>query len=182
VIGVNDFILYYDWTFEWLRRRHGDAAVTAYWAESIAFDSQNHAYVLIRDRGLAGMAEYWGHTLDSEQAGYRAQLLSDTFRIDMFACPSLGQLLRVEQQTYADYCQHCMGWIGPIMDCCGYQVDHEHNHAGQCWWEMRAVAAVESAPVRPPIRDDQDVRMRDGWQQPRHDLWLASRRITHKLT
>ena len=78
----------------------------------------------------------------------------------MYACPSLGQLFRTGQRVYHDYCQHCMGWIGPIMECCGYLVDHEHNHAGQCWWEMRLVGLPEPAPISPPTRDDRDVRLR----------------------
>lgn len=184
MIGVQDFIGYYDWTFEYLNRRYGAAAVSEYWAESIAFESQNHAYVLIRDKGLPGMAEYWGHTLDSEEAGYRAQLNADFFRIDMYLCPSLGHLLRTGQSCYADYCQHCMGWIGPIMHRCGFVVDHEHNHAGQCWWEMRAAipACAETTATPPPVRGEHDVRLCPSWQQTHHDLWLASRLTSRKLT
>jgi len=176
MIGVNDFIRYYDWTFEYLRRRYGEDEVIAYWAESIAFNSQNHAYVLIRDKGLQGMAEYWGYTLDSERAGYRSYLSPHHyFRIDMYACPSLGLLLRIGQQAYHDYCQHCMGWIQPIMDRCGFLIDHEHNHAGQCWWEMYPVNDARDVLDAPPIRDDRDVRLCPGWQQFKHDLWLHSR-------
>jgi hypothetical protein len=174
MIGANDFIRYYDWTFEYLRRRYGEAAVEAYWAESIAFNSQNHANVLIRTMGLQGMAEYWGHTLDSEAAGYRTQLAEGYFRIDMYHCPSKGMLTRLGQQEYHDYCQHCMGWIRPIMDGAGFVIDHEHNHAGQCWWEMYPSGQRRPAPAAPPLRDDQDVRLRPGWRQAIHDRWLAS--------
>ena len=181
MIGVQDFIGVYDWTFEYINHRFGAAAVSEYWAQSIAFESQNHAYVLIRDKGLAGMAEYWGHTLDSEAAGYRAHLTADFFRIDMYACPSLGYLLRIGQACYVDYCQHCMGWIKPIMDRCGFVVDHEHNHAGQCWWEMRAADSTP-ASCAPPLRGEHDVRHLPVWQQARHDLWLASRLISRDRT
>jgi hypothetical protein len=181
MIGVQDFIGCYDWTFEYLNRRYSATAVHDYWAESIAFESQNHAYVLIRDKGLPGMAEYWGHTLDSEEAGYRAQLNAGYFRIDMYECPSLGHLLRTGQSCYADYCQHCMGWIEPIMDRCGFVIDHEHNHAGQCWWEMRT-AETRHTDSPPPVRDERDVRRLPGWQQACHDLWLASHPIARKLT
>jgi len=173
MIGVNDFIPAYDWTFEYLRRNRGEAAVEAFWAESIAFDSQQHANVLIQAKGLQGMAEYWGHTLDSEAADYCTQLAPDYFRIDMYACPSKGALIRIGQQEYHDYCQHCMGWIRPIMDRAGFLIDHEHNHASQCWWEMYRHGGRHPVVV-PPLRMDRDVRLRPGWRQAVHHLWLAS--------
>ena len=179
MIGVQDFIRYYDWTFEYLRRLHGEAAVEAYWAESIAFNSQNHANVLIHAKGLQGMAEYWGQTLDSEAAGYRAYLGEGYYRIDMYECPSKGLLIKLGQQAYHDYCQHCMGWIRPIMERAGFAIDHEHNHAGQCWWEMRPATRSEAPAAVPPIRDEQDVRLRPGWHQPGHDLWLGSRPVAY---
>lgn len=173
MIGVQDFIRYYNWTFEYLRRHYDEEAVQRYWAEAIAFNSQNHANVLIQAKGLEGMAEYWGHTLQSEEAGYRATLGSDHFRIDMYECPSKGLLIEIGQQEYHDYCQHCMGWIKPIMDGAGFLIDHEHNHQGQCWWEMYpANEASHKSP--PPVRDNEDVRQRRGWQQNKHDIWLRS--------
>ena len=175
MIGVHDFIRYYDWTFEYLRRQHGQAEVERYWSETIAFNSQKSVFALIRDKGLAGMAEYWGYSLTSEEASYANTLTDDYFRIDMYHCPSKGLLIRVGQHEYSDYCEHCMGWIKPIMDKTGFVVDHEHNHAGQCWWEMRpAQSGRKAAP--PPLRSG-DVRLQDGWQQSDHDLWLTSKKI-----
>jgi hypothetical protein len=179
MIGVQDFIRYYDWTFEYIRRHYGEEAVEQYWAESIAFNSQNHANVLIQAKGLQGMAEYWGHTLDSEAAGFRAGLKEDYYRIDMYECPSKGSLIQIGQEEYHDYCQHCMGWIKPIMDQAGFVIDHEHNHHGQCWWEMRA-ANQAGEDSEPPVRDAGDVRLRENWQQAQHDRWLGSRPIPPK--
>jgi hypothetical protein len=176
MIGVQDFIRYYDWTFEYLRRQYGEEAVERYWAEAIAFNSQNHAYVLIQAKGLEGMAEYWGHTLDSEEAGYRATLEPDHFRIDMYECPSKGLLIKIGQEEYHDYCQHCIGWIKPIMDASGFSIDHEHNHQGQCWWEMYPSGAGGHSSL-PPVRDEEDVRQRPDWDEGEHDLWLGSEQV-----
>ena len=176
MIGVQDFIRYYDWTFEYLRRQYGEEAVQRYWAEAIAFNSQNHANVLIQAKGLAGMADYWGHTLDSEEAGYHATLQPDYFRIDMVDCPSKGLLIKLGQEEYHDYCQHCIGWIKPIMDQVGFLIDHEHNHHGQCWWEMYPTT-TEGRESPPPLRDSNDVRQQSGWPQRDHDVWLGSEEI-----
>ena len=107
-------------------------------------------------------------------AGYHTIVDPAFFRIDMHDCPSKGQLIKLGQEEYHDYCQHCMGWIGPIMDAAGFNIDHEHNHQGQCWWEMHP--AEPGRPAQPPpIRDEHDVRLREDWRQARHDLWLQSK-------
>ena len=94
MIGVQDFIGYYDWTFEYLRRSYGEQAVRDYWRRAISQDSQIHARELIGGKGFDGMYEYWAHTLEMEEAGYTFDRGEDYFRIDMFDCPSKGHLIR----------------------------------------------------------------------------------------
>ncbi len=173
MLGVHDFIGYYDWTFEYLRRTWGEEAVLEYWRRAIAADSQQHARRLILDKGFVGMEEYWSHTLTMEEAGYVIERKADYFRIDMHACPSKGFLIARGLSAYRDYCEHCMGWIKPIMDEAGFLVAHEHNHAGQCWWEMyRPGSRVPGTP--PPLRGTHDVRRLEHWRQALHHLYLDS--------
>jgi len=42
-------------------------------------------------------------------------------------------------------------------------VDHQHNHCGQCWWEMRR--AEDATPPSGPgeLSGAEDVRLRPGW-------------------
>jgi hypothetical protein len=111
------------------------------------------------------MAEYWGHTLEEEGAGCPTAMTDRVFRMDMHACPSKGFLLRNDLAAYPDYCDHCMGWIGPLLRRAGYVVDHQHNHCGQCWWEIRR--ADDPAPPSPPggLAGENDVRLRADWKQ-----------------
>lgn len=146
MLGVQDFIGYYDWTFEYLRRAYGQEAVWAYWGKCIAFDSERHARQLFLEKGFDGMHEYWAHTLEMEEAGYTFDRGEGYFRIDMFACPSKGHLIERGLEAYHDYCAHCMGWVAPLMDEAGFLVNHEHNHMGQCWLEMRRRDDRISAP------------------------------------
>lgn len=178
MIGVQDFCGHYDWTFEYLRRTHGEAALQRYWSEAIAFDSQRHAYELIRARGFDGMEAYWGHTLTQEEAGYAITRTEEVFRIDMHECPSKGFLLKNGLAAYEDYCAHCMGWIGPVAERAGFTVDHEHNHCGQCWWELyradtdpdrvavRAKAGEKKCESRPDWRNGAHHGYRQCRQQP----------------
>jgi len=178
MLGVQDFMGYYDWTFEYLRCKHGEQTVKDYWGKAIAFDSQQHARDLILEKGFDGMEEYWAHTLEMEEAGYTFDRGKDYFRIDMFACPSKGYLIRRGLKAYHDYCEHCVGWIKPIMDEAGFLINYEHNHAGQCWMEVRRAGDRIDAP--PPIRGPNDVRNLENWKQEKHHLYLNSERVEDK--
>jgi len=175
MIGVQDFIGYYDWTFEYLRRNFGEPAVRDFWVRAISQDSQTHARELIVGKGFDGMYEYWAHTLEMEEAGYTFDRGDDYFRIDMVDCPSKGHLIKRGLAAYHDYCEHCIGWIKPLMDDAGFMIEHEHNHAGQCWWEMRRAADRLTTP--PPDRGPHDVRNLPNWQQAQHDVFLNSERL-----
>ena len=168
MLGCYDFCGHYEWTFEWLRQQGGEPLVRAYWDEAIHRDSQTHASELILSKGIEGMKEYWGHALAQEGAGYHTTATDKVFRIDMHECPSKGFLLRNELEQYRDYCDHCMGWIGPLLQRAGFVIDHEHNHCGRCWWEMRR--EEDATPPSGPgeLSGEHDVRLRSDWQQPTH--------------
>jgi hypothetical protein len=174
MLGVQDFIGYYDWTFEYLRRKYGEDALRDYWGKAIGFDSQRHAQSLFLEKGLDGMQEYWAHTLAMEEAGYTLDRSEDHFRVDMFDCPSKGHLMGRGLEAYHDYCEHCMGWIRPLMDEAGFVVHHEHNHAGQCWWEMHGRRTSKAGAVVPSLRGPTDVRRHPNWKQKSHHLDLDS--------
>jgi hypothetical protein len=173
MIGCYDFCGHYEWTFAWLEAQGGESLVRAYWTEAIYRDSQRHATALIQAGGIEGMKQYWGFTLDHEAAGYAMTATADTFRVDMHECPSKGFLIQNGLVQYKDYCDHCMGWIGPLLKEAGFVIDHEHNHRGQCWWEMRR-ADDHSAPGGPGELCARDVRLRDDWA-PDAELDVFSR-------
>ena len=165
MIGCYDFCGHYEWTFDWLERMGGPALLRDYWSEAIARDSQRHARDLIKREGFAGMAKYWQHTLTEESPELAFQITSqpDGFRIDMHDCPSKGFLLRNGLHQHHDYCDHCMGWIGPMMREAGFVIDHEHNHCGQCWWEFHAADTPGRAVMATPPAD---VTRRPDWLPP----------------
>ena len=165
MIGAYDFCGHYEWTFGWLEKEGGHALVRHYWEEAIAKDSQQHAATTIVSGGIEGMKKYWHHTLDEEAAGYAMTAHEDVLRIDMHACPSKGFLIRNKLVQYRDYCDHCMGWIGPVMQQAGFVVDHEHNHRGQCWWEMRPAGTAGGHQPPGSVAGNKDVRLRPDWPQ-----------------
>ena len=166
MIGCYDFCGHYEWTFNWLEREGGHALVRDYWNEAINHDSQRHARDLILREGFAGMMKYWGHTLaeESPELGFSITARPDVFRIDIHACPSKGFLLRNGLESYRDYCDHCMGWTGPMMKETGFVIDHEHNHLGQCWWEIRAAGAGGGHSAVGETSRQKDVRLLPDWR------------------
>jgi hypothetical protein len=169
MLGVQDFIGYYDWTFEYLRDKYGEQAVLDYWAKP-----KPRLIKLFQKEGFDGMFEYWFHTLEMEEAGYTLDQSENCFRIDMFDCPSKGFLIKNDLEAYHDYCEHCLGWIKPVMDASGFIIDHEHNHTGQCYWEMHRAQEHRERPEPPPMRGPDDVRYLENWQQKTHHLYLDS--------
>lgn len=172
MIGIYDFCGHYEWTFQWLQDQGGHELVRRYWDEAIHLDSQRHAGELIVGKGFAGMGEYWGHTLGEEGGLWDVTSKEDVFRIDMHQCPSKGFLIQNGLQQYPDYCNHCLGWIGPLMKKAGFVVNHEHNHCGQCWWEMRRVDDLTPASAPGELSGKADVRLRPDWQT--HETHLDS--------
>ena len=177
MLGARDFVGYYDWTFRYLEREYGPDALEQYWREAIAFDAQQHARRLFLEKGFDGMHDYWRRTLEMEEAGYAVSRSENHFRIDMFDCPSLGYLIEHGLHAYHDYCAHCIGWIGPLMKEAGFVVDHEHNHLGQCYFEMRCADQGVNGREPPPVRGCTDVRNSAPWNQGIHHLYLQSRLV-----
>ena len=164
MIGVYDFCGHYEWTFEWLRQAGGHELVRAYWHDAIYADSQRHATEAIEGQGIEGMKQYWGHTLAGEGGDWHTTATPDAFRIDMHHCPSKGSLLTNGLEQYHDYCDHCMGWIGPLMRQAGFVIDHQHNHHGQCWWEFRRVDDNSPASAPGALSGPHDIRLTKDWQ------------------
>lgn len=169
MIGCYDFCGHYEWTFGWLEQQGGHDLVRAYWDEAISIDSQRHAAELIIGQGIVGMKKYWHHTLEEEAADHVMTATDEVYRIDMHQCPSKGFLIRNGLDQYRDYCDHCMGWIGPMMKKAGFVIDHEHNHCGQCWWEMRR--AEDASPASDPgeLSGKNDVRLLPTWKSEHTD-------------
>jgi hypothetical protein len=174
MIGCYDFCGHYEWTFAWLEQQGGHTLVRAYWIEAISEDSQSHAAAEIIPHGFEGMKRYWGHTLAEEAAEHVTTSNERVYRIDMIRCPSKGFLLKNSLNQYRDYCDHCMGWIGPLMQKAGFVIDHEHNHQGQCWWEIRGRNDPAPPSALGALSGEKDVRLMPAWTSALVDRYERS--------
>ena len=139
MLGCHDFCGYYDWTFGYVRKQFGTEALRDLWAQAIGQDSQRHYEEAGCREGLVGLVKVWNRTGVDEQCDWTFTLDEEhnILRWDMRQCPSKGFLLSHDCNADEDYCDHCMGWIIPLLARIGIEViGHEHNHVGQCWAEM----------------------------------------------
>jgi hypothetical protein len=85
----------------------------------------------------------------------------------MRQCPSKGFLLAHDLNADEDYCDHCMGWMIPLLEQVGVEVgEHEHNHCGQCWGTMR----LKDRPSQ-PLEVEADIRRDPRWNHGYLDRW-----------
>lgn len=139
MLGCQDFCGYYEWTFHYLRRNFGEAALGRYWREAIALDSQSHYVKAAKADGLQGLYDCWVQTGESEACDWTVNLAEDGAQLylNMMRCPSKGFLLEHDLNADEDYCDHCAGWIREALSQADLEVArHEHNHCGQCWWQI----------------------------------------------
>jgi hypothetical protein len=175
MLGCQDFCGYYDWTFSFIRQAHGPQAVRDLWSDAIAADSQRHYEQAGRAQGLAGLYRAWVRTGIDEHCDWTFTLdeSRNVLAWNMYRCPSKGFLLDNDLNADEDYCDHCMGWIAPMLERIGMEmVGHEHNHCGQCWGEM----AVRGRPHRSPELDD-DIRRDPRWNRGYLDRWSHGRKL-----
>ncbi len=169
MLGCHEFCGYYEWTFHYVRRRWGQAAVARLWAEAIGGESQQHYAQAAREAGLAGLYRTWVKTGEDESCDWTFTLdeARNVLRFDMCQCPSKGFLLARDLNADEDYCDHCMGWTIPLLEAVGVEVwEHEHNHCGQCWATMR----LRDRPSQ-PLDLPGDIRRDPRWNCGYLDRW-----------
>ncbi len=168
MLGVNDFIGYYDWTFEFIRRNFGEDDLRKYWEQAIAKEAIKELYDTIAEDEVLAMVRHWAYSAIGEECDAHICFSGDYFRYDMHSCPSLGFILNANRKFYHDYCSHCVGWIRPMMERAGWHFRHQHNHKGQCWFEYRRKGDTEwSKPGE--LSGQKDVRLRSDWNEDECD-------------
>lgn len=127
------FFELYSHTFAHLAEHHGDGAVDAYW-EHLAEHNLEELDRLVTDRGLRGMAAYWGGVGEQEQAGFDTELTRDTFRIEVRHCPPRAWFAEQGFPAYERYPEHCRVLYTRVAERHGYTAEYQppDDEAGHC--------------------------------------------------
>ena len=123
MISCTEFVTAYSELFTFLEERHGKQAVAAFW-ERLSDEFLHNLRDLVAEKGLAGMHEYWSHTLTEEGGDHTMTLTDQEFRIEMRQCPSVA-VLRSNRHVkpYPDYCEHCTVLYSRVIEPFGFRCE-----------------------------------------------------------
>ena len=138
MISCVEFIPAYSEMFTFLEKKGGVQAVQEYWdyfADHLmgSVDLKE----MVEKHGLKGCWIYWNHTLNEEACDLYMEYddQAQEFRIDMYRCPSKGQLIDYPHvEPYHNYCGHCSSIYARILEPLGYEciTDHSEVDKARC--------------------------------------------------
>ena len=117
MIPSDHFVRFYNEVFKALEQR-GHEHLVAYWRELGKLQAIELAE-RFRTGGLQACADYWTRIQREENCQGQLTLTDDYFEFRMERCPSLSKVLDNDAEPSPLYCDHCMGWIEPVMAACG---------------------------------------------------------------
>ena len=156
MIPSDHFPRFYNEVFKFLERQ-GEDVLEAYWLE-ISKNQERHTLELFKAKGLEGMEEYWSHIRDEENCELDITRTEDMVELKMTKCPSLTKVLDNDAEPMARYCDHCAGWIGPIMDKLGYHLVYDVIDRNQPVCVSRIFTDPEKAKAA-----EKEVKLLMGW-------------------
>lgn len=117
MIPSDHFVRYYNEVFKSMEEL-GHDHLQGYW-RSLGELQKRELAEPFRTGGLQACYDYWARILKEENCVGRLSLTQDYFEFRMERCPSLSKVLDNDATPSAFYCDHCMGWVGPVMDEAG---------------------------------------------------------------
>ena len=119
MIPSDHFVRFYNEIFKYLERRGPDHLERYH--QRIADKQCGTLLELFRTRGIPGMYAYWSRIRLEENCGMKLVCDGeDSMLLDMTACPSLSKVLDNDGGASLHYCDHCPGWILPLIDKAGF--------------------------------------------------------------
>ncbi len=123
MIPSDHFVRFYNEVFKFLDEQSEDA-LSNYWI-AVSKLQENFCLENFQEHGLRGMYDYWEHIRIEENCDMTLKLSEDCFEIIMHKCPSLNKVHDNDAEPCAKYCEHCVGWIAPIISKCNYYIVYD---------------------------------------------------------
>jgi hypothetical protein len=153
MLPSDHFVRWYNELFKILDEM-GEEHLRSYWT-AIAELQDKILGPYIDKSGLRGMYEYWDKIRIEENADMDLELSNDRLVLKMNVCPSLGKNLDNDAGPSPRYCDHCAGWIKPVVEKHGFFVAYdiisrsEPRCILQIFKDKSKAGAAESAAVLP---------------------------------
>ena len=117
MIPSDHFVRFYNEVFKFLEQQDG---LQDYYL-TISRHQELHCLQLFWEKGLLGMEEYWRQITKEENCCKKNGLTPKGVRWSwMQICPSLSKVLDSDATPCANYCEHCPGWVMPLLSKCGF--------------------------------------------------------------
>ncbi len=120
MIPSDHFVRFYNEVFKFLDRRGG---LEPYYRE-ISKHQELHCLALFREKGLQGMYDYWEHIRIEENCDLSLELHPVRMVLTMHKCPSLSKVTDNDAGPCEKYCDHCPGWVIPLLEKAGYVCEY----------------------------------------------------------
>ncbi|MBO7329613.1 MAG: hypothetical protein J6W00_12680 [Lentisphaeria bacterium] len=137
------FVLFYNEVFKYISGKGKDELEKYY--DRVSRNQEYHCLDLFKNKGLQGMYEYWEHIRVEENCDMINRLEDDCYSFEFFSCPSLSKALDSDAGASPEYCNHCPGWILPIMTKAGFYAVYNLTDRKQPRCEMYVFSEKERA-------------------------------------
>ena len=123
MIPSDQFVRFYNEVFKFLDAQGGDALADYY--QAVSAQQEQHCLRLFKEQGLAGMKAYWDRIAVEENCDMTCVLYPDRFELTMNRCPSLSKAMDNDAGAFPRYCDHCPGWIMPLVEKAGFRCEYD---------------------------------------------------------
>ena len=143
MIPSDHFVRFYNEVFKALEEQ-GHEHLVSYWRELGKLQTAELA-----DRFRAGRLQacydYWKRIREEENCDVELTLTEDYLELRMAVCPSLSKVLDNDAAPCELYCDHCMGWVEPVMKASGLHavMDMQSRREPHC--VMRVYESADKA-------------------------------------
>ncbi len=123
MLPSDHFVRMYNELFKMLEDL-GHEELQRYWLEIASLQDTLLCRYIEKD-GLKGMYDYWDHIRKEENCDADLRVTEDYFELQMNKCPSLSKNLDNDAGAFSMYCDHCAGWIGPVVNKYSYHLVYD---------------------------------------------------------
>ena len=123
MLPSDHYVRMYNELFKMLEEK-GHEELQSYWREISHLQESILAPYIMKD-GLKGMYEYWDRIRIEENCEAELSLTDEYFEFRMLRCPSLSKAMDNDAGVCGLYCDHCAGWVKPLMEKFGYHCGYD---------------------------------------------------------
>lgn len=123
MIPSDQFVRFYNEVFKFLDRQGGNALELYY--REVSKQQELSCLELFQTEGLAGMKTYWDRIAEEENCDLSCDLYPERLELTMRRCPSLSKAMDNDAGAFSRYCDHCPGWIIPLLEKAGFYCDYD---------------------------------------------------------